>query len=85
MSAISDYAERVLSEFSRSLTDQVFLLIQNDRTLMHDYLRLIESDGLDVVNQQIGKEIKRRFRLSNAPERQRTPLSTLIQSHQRFQ
>ena len=84
MSPISKYAERVAAQFSKRITDEMFLLIQKDKNLMHDYLRLVEENGLTEVNQQIGKYIKTRFNLSNDESRQELPESTLIQSHQEF-
>ena len=84
MSEISEYAGQVLRQFSKSITDQVFLLIQHDRHLMHEYLRLVESHGLDPVNQQLGKAVKRHFALEDDAQRQDSPQSTLIQSHQQF-
>jgi len=84
MSEISDYTEKVLSQFAKQITDGVFLLIQQDRELMHDYLKLVEKHSLPVVNRQIGLGVKRRFNLDNDALRQDNPESTLIQSHQEF-
>lgn len=85
MSDIGDFAERALSQFSKSITDRVFLMIQNDRGLMHDYLRLVEANGLDAVNQQLGKAVKNRFHLSNDAQRGSSPESTLLRSYQQFE
>ena len=85
MSKIKKFTEKVLASFSKTITDQVFLSIQNDPELMHEYLRLVEAHGLTVVNQQIGKGVKLRFKLSNDDERQVRPQSTLIQSHTKFE
>ena len=80
------FAEKALAKFSKQITDEVFLLIQNDRELMHEYLRLVEASGLDAVNQSIGRKVKERFGLQNVIDdpREESPRSTLIQSHQRF-
>lgn len=83
--SIQVFAENVLSKFSKSITDKVFLLIQNDRELMYEYLRLVHAHGPDSVNRQIGKEIKERYKLSNDVNRENNPASTLIQSHQTFE
>jgi hypothetical protein len=85
MSNLADFTKRVLALFSKSITDQVFLSIQNDRKLMHEYLKLVEEKGLTVVNQQIGRSVKKRFGLSNDDQRQEEPKSTLIQSHTKFE
>lgn len=84
MSQISEFADKVLNRFTDSITDYVFLTIQDDRELMLDYLRLVSDNKLDTVNQQIGKKVKERFDLANAPQRQDSPKSTLIKSHQVF-
>jgi len=62
----------------------VFLTIQNNRTLMLEYLRAVEDQGLDTVNQTIGKEVKAAYKLINVNEREDNPSCTLIQSHQKF-
>ena len=84
MSQISVFVDKVLNKFSDSITDHVFLTIQEDRELMLEYLRLISDTKLDTVNQQIGRKVKERFRLTNEPQRQDAPKSTLIKSHQMF-
>ena len=83
-SHITEFADKVLARFDQSITDEVFLLIQNDRELMHEYLRLVGSEGLDAVNTGIGRKVKEHFALANIPERQGNPKSTLIQTHQKF-
>jgi hypothetical protein len=85
MSDIAKFTEKTLSRFSKSITDEVFLLIQNDKELMYEYLKLVETHGLATVNQQIGKAVKRRFDLSSDSQREFSPQSTLIQSHQQFE
>jgi hypothetical protein len=81
MEAIDTFIDTVIARKNESITDEVFLLIQNDRTLMHQYLRLVESNTLDVVNQSIGKKVKEAYGLHNTT-RNREPESTLIQSFQ---
>lgn len=82
---LKKFSDEVLSEFSKKITDQVFLSIQNDRKLMHKYLRLISKEGIDSVNQHIGKSVKSRYKLSNSDSRQDNPKSMLIKSHQEFE
>ncbi len=84
MSQISTFADKVLSKFTDSITDYVFLTIQDDRDLMLEYLRLVSDTKLDTVNQQIGRKVKERLDLTKAPQRQDSPKSTLIKSHQIF-
>ena len=87
-SDVTAFAEKALSRFAKRITDEVFLLIQNDRELMQEYLRLVQESGLDTVNQWIGRKVKERFALANETgdeARNEDPRSTLIQSHQKFQ
>lgn len=84
MSDLEKFSDDVFSSFLEVITDEVFLLIQNNRNLMQHYLKLCDSKGHEVVNRFIGKQIKDRFNLSNLPLRNVEPKSTLIQSHQIF-
>lgn len=84
MSDMSEFLDDVFAQYSDTVTDTVFLLIQNDRELMHRYLRLVSDMTLDTVNQQIGRAVKTRLNLTNAPRRNSDPVSTLIKSHQEF-
>lgn len=77
-------AREAIQELNKKLTDEIFLLIQSNRKLMYEYLKAVESKGLNTVNQQIGQEIKFAYKLSNAIDRANAPTSTLIQSHQKF-
>ena len=85
MSDLDIFTRRVFDRFPVSITDQVFLLIQNDRELMYDYLRLVHAHDLGAVNRHIGKAVKSHFGLENAPVRGTSPNSTLIQSFQIFE
>ena len=80
----NELAEKAISKMNKIITDEIFLLIQNDHELMHDYLRTVEENGLDRVNQQIGKSIKRIYHLDDFEDRENNPRSTLIQSYQKF-
>lgn len=80
-----EIAKIAIARLNRRITNEVFLIIQNDRDLMHDYLRAVESQGLDLVNQQIGREVKTSYQLENIDERENNPSCTLIQTHQIFQ
>ncbi len=82
---IADFVNEVISIKNKSITDEIFLLIQNDKTLMQQYLKLVQEKGLDVVNRQIGKMIKVHYNLSNDKNRNESPKSTLISSHQEFE
>lgn len=80
----SSFTTEVLDRFSREITDLVFLMVQNDPTLMDKYLTLVGEKGKDVVNRSLGRAIKTRFALDNLPTREEAPHSTLIKSHQEF-
>ena len=85
MSDLSNFNKKVLDKYSKTITNSVFLMIQNDRELMKEYLDLVQEKSLIVVNQNLGKAIKKRFYLENYHEREEEPTSTLIQSHQKFE
>ena len=77
-------AQEAIGILNKKITNEVFLTIQNNRSLMLDYLRAVEAKGLDSVNQIIGKEVKAVYQLTNINEREDNPSCTLIQSHQKF-
>lgn len=80
-----EVANTAIETMNKKITNEIFLIIQNDRTLMHDYLRAVESQGLDKVNQTIGKAVKKAYNLQNLDDRDNNPSCTLIQSHQKFE
>ncbi|WP_167495971.1 hypothetical protein [Shewanella polaris] len=51
---------------------------------MQAYLKAVEADSLELVNREIGKEIKAVYQLENLDEREDEPSCTLIKSHQMF-
>jgi len=79
-----DIANKAIGILNKRITNEVFLTIQNNGPLMLEYLRAVEADGLDLVNQTIGKEVKAAYHLSNIDEKEDDPSCTLIQSHQKF-
>ena len=83
MNNIETFVTEVLNRYNdpNSITDSIFLMIQNDRTLMKKYLELVEQEGLIKVNQNIGKQVKKQLALENSGERNFNPISTLIQSN----
>ena len=80
-----EIAEEAIKRMNKRITNEIFLIIQNDRELMKEYLRAIERDTLDTVNKIIGKEVKRAYGLININDREDNPSCTLIQSHQKFE
>ena len=78
-------AEEAIKRMNKKITNEIFLIIQNDRDLMHDYLRAVEKDGLDTANRTIGKEVKLAYGLVNINDREDNPSCTIIQSHQKFE
>lgn len=78
-------ANQAIAKLNKRITNEVFLIIQNDRELMSEYLGAVEADGLDVVNRSIGKEVKSAYQLNNIDDREDNPSCTLIQSHQKFE
>jgi hypothetical protein len=82
--APKEIAEAAIKMMNKRITNEIFLIIQNDRELMKEYLRAVGNNTLDTVNQTIGKEVKRAYGLSNINDREDNPSCTLIQSHQKF-
>jgi len=80
-----EIAQQAIRKMNKQITNDIFLIIQNDRDLMHAYLRVVEKSGLDTVNQTIGKEVKSSYQLVNIDDREDNPDCTLIQSHQKFE
>jgi len=80
---ITEFADEAISQMNKSITDKIFLLIQNDKNLMRTYLQLVEEHGINSVNTQIGKRVKEIYDLEDA-ERNENPISTLIKSYQEF-
>ncbi|MEN6433144.1 MAG: hypothetical protein ABFD06_09780 [Smithella sp.] len=80
-----EIAEDAIKRMNKRITNEIFLIIQNDRELMKEYLRAVERDTLDTVNKTIGKEVKRAYGLININDREDNPSCTLIQSHQKFE
>jgi hypothetical protein len=60
-----EYAEKVVLEFMRNITDHVFLNIQSNEGLMREYQTQVNENGLQAVNAAIGKKVKEIFQLEN--------------------
>jgi len=80
-----ELAQAAIKKMNSRITNEIFMIIQNDRDLMKEYLRAVESYKLDTVNQVIAKEIKNSYNLVNSNERENNPNCTLIQSHEKFE
>jgi len=76
------FAIKVINEFTLRITDEIFKFIQNDKELMYEYLRVVESRSLDKTNQEIGRAIRELFNFDNKG-RENNPTSTLIQSYEK--
>lgn len=81
----SQIAETAIAKLNKHITNEVFLIIQNNRELMYEYLRAVDRDDLDTVNQTIGKAVKKAYQSTNIDDREDNPSCTLIQSHQKFE
>jgi hypothetical protein len=85
MTTPAEIAQKAIAKMNKRITNEIFLIIQNDRELMHEYLLAVQDSKLDTVNQQIGKAVKAQYSLVNLDEREDNPSCTLIQSHQKFE
>ena len=82
MNKTEKIAEKALQLMIENITDNVFLVIQEDRALMKQYIDQVIADGRDNVNQTIGKHIKNRLSLTNLG-RDDDPASSLISSYEK--
>lgn len=80
-----EIAAEAIKKMNKKITNEIFLIIQTDRELMQQYLRAVETSGLNVLNQTIGKKVKEAYKLSNMNDREDNPSCTLIKSHQIFE
>ncbi|WP_108944941.1 hypothetical protein [Shewanella halifaxensis] len=80
-----EIAQLAVQKLNKKLSNEIFLIIQNDRELMQAYLKAVEANGVESVNKQIGKEIKAAYQLVNINQREDDPSCTLIKSHQMFE
>jgi hypothetical protein len=84
MSDLTAFKEKVIQRFSAEITDRVFLMIQNDRELLKEYINLLGTHPQKTINSSLAKEIKKRYGLDNKDLKNENPHSLLIQSHERF-
>ena len=83
---IKDLVDEVIALKNKTITDEVFVLIQNNRNFMQKYLELVHEKGIKTVNQHIGKMVMNKYGLTPDLGRNYEPQSTLISiSHQEFQ
>ena len=85
MSDLKLFKERIIQRFSSEITDQVFLMIQNDRELFQEYMKLLGTNKQNVINSSIAKEIKKKYNLENRDFKITNPKSFLIKSHESFE
>jgi hypothetical protein len=74
-----EYAEKVILDFMRNITDHVFLNIQSNEKLMREYQTRVNENSLLSVNQTIGLKVKEIFDLEDDGECN-TPKSWLIKT-----
>jgi hypothetical protein len=82
MNKIEKIAEKALQLMIVDITDNVFVVIQENRDLMQRYIEQVVANGKDDVNQTIGKYIKKRLNLTSLG-RDDDPASSLISSYER--
>jgi hypothetical protein len=83
---IKELVDEVIAKKNKTITDEVFVLIQNNRDFMQKYLQLVHEKGVQTVNQHIGKMVMSKYGLTPDTGRNTEPQSTLIAtSHQEFQ
>jgi len=78
----NDYAQQVVNNFITDITDHVFLSIEQDDSLMREYMTNVNRYGLEAVNMAIGEQVKELLDLKNA-EKNNKPKSRLIKVYTR--
>lgn len=83
---IDDFMKKVFEKKEKEpITDEIFRFIESDKELLHDYLKLLETNKLNVLNSQIAKQIKKKFNLKDLSLTiEKEPKSMLIQSFTSF-
>jgi hypothetical protein len=77
---VNQYAEKVVNDFVKDITDHIFCNIQHNELLMREYLDHVNTHGLQTVNMAIGKKVKEQLKLDNDGENDH-PKSFLINSY----
>lgn len=83
---IKSFINEVIAYKNKAITDEIFLLIQNNKVFMQKYLELVSEKGVGVVNRHIGLTVMKTYGL--IPEADNVnfkPQSTLISTHQKFE
>jgi len=86
---MDEFIDRMINLFADKITDEIFLMIQNNPELMHEYQRQADVHTLDALNRRLGELIPDRFRLGNLEDengqvlRNSNPRSNLIRSYTR--
>ena len=60
-----EYANKIVLDFLKHITDRVFLSIQHNEERMREYQTRVNENSLQAVNQAIGKSVKEIFALEN--------------------
>lgn len=81
---VKSLLDAVKSRIEKDQTDVAFLIIENDRELMKQYLDAVASHGLHDLNRSIGKEIGSRRGQKATFHENSAQLSRLIQTYSTF-
>jgi len=77
---VNEYAEKVIDNFIYEITDHIFLSIEQNSSIMREYMTNVNRYGLDTLNMAIGSKIKEKLALENVGENNE-PKSCLIKSY----
>ena len=61
----NDYAEALVKDFIKEITDHLFLYIQHNDSVMREYMTNVNRYGLDTLNKAIGDKVKTLLNLDN--------------------
>ena len=82
MMNVNQYADKVVNDFIKNITDYVFLAIEHDDAAMREYMSKVNEFGLTQVNTTIGKKVREILKLENIDESD-NPKSRIIQTYTR--
>ena len=85
MKEIEKLVDKAIAEMNKKITDEIFLIIEKDEVLKKEYESLKKKKRKRTVNTTIGKLVRKKYNLSyEKKNRQNSPESILIKSHQKF-
>ena len=84
MISLKEFEKNVIDKFTETITDRTFIMIEQEKELLQEYLDLLGKHPRKTVNSSLAKAIKKRFDLKNKIPNNKEPKSLLIKSFTEF-